>query len=184
MLKTTMNRRGLSTLHIVLIIAAVVLLLAITCAGIGMAMALPALAQARQMAQGFMSATQLSQIEMARDVFAARYVDDEQRPSFTVQQLIDDNFITLDLANSPLGPVSDGRGDFWVNPILVPDDEHGSPGEQRIGSYDRAMYESDQRVAVCFYGNQCEVVEFDEFQRLLELPINAGTDFDLPARLR
>jgi type II secretory pathway pseudopilin PulG len=181
MLKTTINRRGLSTLQIVLIVIGVVaVVFLITCVGLA-AILLPAIGKARETAMSMMSSLQLQQIEYARDVYANQYRNsNEPHPAFTLQMLINENYITSDLAQSPRGPVSDGRGDYWVNPILIPTDD----AEFRIASYDRAMYEWGYSVAVCYYGEGCEVVMLDEFTSLLALPVNAGTDFDLPVGTR
>lgn len=181
MLRSKHNRRGLSTPQIVLIVICVVVVaFLITCVGLA-AILLPAIGKARETAISMKSALQLQQIEYARDIYANQYRDrSEPRPAFTLQLLINENYITSDLAQSPRGPVSDGRGDFWVNPILIPTDD----AEFRIASYDRAMYEWGYSVAVCFYGEGCEVVMFDEFTDLLASPANAGTDFDVPVGTR
>jgi len=185
MIRTRQVRRGLSGLHITLIVIAVVVVVALSCGGLMLGLLLPALAKARDAAMGLQSTAMLSNLEWARDMYIQNHAEHENPPTHvTLQELIDQGYLTGDMRYSPTGNVSDGQGDYWFNPILKPDDEHGSPGDQRIASYDRAMYESRHRIAVCFYGIDCELVSYDEFQQILALPINADTDFNLPYRTR
>lgn len=180
MLRTTRNRRGLSTLHIVLIIVGAVLILMVTCAGLLAAVMLPALGKARDAAQSMKSQAQLQGMESVREIYAQQHQGSEDPPMLTLQMLIDEQYMTYELTLSPHGPVSDGRGDYWFNPVLFHDP---ADSEFRIASYDRAMYENHYRqVAYCLYGGECEVVDVEEFQRLMQLPENAGIDFDLPVR--
>lgn len=183
MVRSKHIRRGMTTLQIVLIVLGVLAVIVVSCAGLTIALVLPAIGKAREAALGIKSSAQLSQIETSREIYANDYRDsDEPQPQFTLDLLVAEEYITADLTASPRGPVADGGGDYWVNPILMPDDEHGSPGELRIASYDRAMYETSSEIAVCYYIEPCELVDVSEFQRLMDLPINAETDFNLPPR--
>jgi len=116
--------------------------------------------------------------EHARTLYASRHTDgDELHPPFTMQLLIDEQYIGAEAFHSLYGPASDGRGDYWFNPLLVAADD----ADRRIASYDRAMYEFHTRVAVCFYDEDCLLLDIDEFIHAMSLPANADVDFDLPA---
>ena len=174
------HRRGLSTLQIVLIIVAAVVVLSITCAGLLAALALPAIATARNHARGAQSTMHLQQFEFLREDLQLQAASREgAQGQLTIEQLLSSGNITSDMLESPFGPVSDGLGDYWLDPTITPEND----AELRIASYDRAMYESASHVAVCFYLEGCQTVPFDEFAELLALPVNAETDFNLPARL-
>lgn len=186
-LNARLQRRGLSTGNVIIIVAIVVFLLMLMCVGLGLAFILPSLGVAREAANTVKSGTQLRQIEMSREVYARQFADETQRPSaITFNMLIDEGYMTAELINSPFGPVPDNGGDYWLNPR--PElDEPQSPalGDNRtIASYDRAMYANANAVSYAYFGGEIAVVPHEEFDRLLAQPANSGIDFNLPARRR
>ena len=88
-------------------------------------------------------------------------------------------YIEGDGLSSPFGPVSDGRGDYWINTKLRRLNASTIPDRQ-VAIYDRAMYESGVAVTVCFIDGHVEALDAWEFDALINEEPNAGTEFDRP----
>ena len=173
-------RRGLTTAQTTWIIVAVIAgVLLLTCIGVGLAtgIMLPAIGKARQNAMGMKSVAQLQQIEQAISIAAAD-------PNLTIdstQNLIDNGLVTPQILSSPLGPVGDDKGDYWIA-FDRPDPSEVSAPEKYIVAYDRAMYASEPMVAACLLNGTCETLKVNKFDSLLNDPANADREFNLPKR--
>jgi hypothetical protein len=135
---------------------------------------LPSVAQAREQAVMLKSSTQVRELSMAMMTYAADH-HDAAPPDF--ERL--GPYCGPGLLNSPYGPVSDGRGDYWMNTTVRRLSDCQFPNRQ-IAFYDRAMYENAREVAVGFYDGHVETMSTWEFDVMIADEPNAGTDFDLP----
>ncbi|MHC4992971.1 MAG: hypothetical protein ACYTGC_18510, partial [Planctomycetota bacterium] len=135
---------------------------------------LPSIAKAREQARVTMSSAQVRQLSMAMMTYAAEH-DDAAPDSFDALR----PYFHPALLNSPYGPVSDGRGDYWMNATVPRLSACRFPAKQ-IAFYDRAMYESAPKVAVGFYDGHVETMDTWALEALMAEEPNAGTDFDLP----
>jgi len=145
-------------------------------AAVGAGLLLPALSKARETAKETKAATQLRQIGMAIHTFAADH-DDALPPD--LKTLIDGNFITEDLLQSPSGPAPDGGTDFWINLTMKKMSDVKQPDKHIMG-YDRVMYANSHAVNVLFFDGHVEKLASFEFDALRAEEPNAGTDFDMP----
>ena len=137
---------------------------------------LPALAKARESAKSLKSSTQVRQIIMSAMAYAADKND--QLPA-NVDALIEAQFITPDLLNSPFGPVPDGGRDYWMLATDKPLSQFQDPA-RTIFAYDRAMYVQGGTVAVGFLDGHAELLEAWDFRQRIDQEPNAGIDFDIP----
>ncbi len=181
-------RRGLSTAQTITIVVVVVLAL-LSCLGVALILGLflPALGHARDTAMAIQSQSQLRTIDQAIQVFHDR----ENRFPESLDELIDEAYITPEMLESRFDWSGDGRGDYWI--LLdrsafqgLSDEDDGDrrvddPG-RFVVSYDRAMYAEQRIVATCFLDRSCDLMEWQAFDELLRDPVNAGRDFDLPER--
>jgi hypothetical protein len=135
---------------------------------------LPSIEQAREQARVTMSAAQVRQLLIAMMTYAAEH-DDAAPPGFDALR----PYMGPGLLNSPLGPVSDGRGDYWMNTTVRRLRDCRFPSKQ-IAFYDRAMYENTHEVAVGFYDGHVETMSTWELDLKIAEEPNADTDFDLP----
>jgi hypothetical protein len=135
---------------------------------------LPSMGKAREQARITMSSTQVRQLSIAVMTYAAEH-DDALPPGFKALG----PYIGPGLLNSPFGPVSDGRGDYWMNTTVGRLSQCRFPQKQ-IAFYDRAMYEHAHEVAVGFYDGHVETLSTWELDVMIADEPNAGTDFDLP----
>jgi hypothetical protein len=135
---------------------------------------LPSIGEAREQARVTMSSAQIRQLSIAMMTYAAEH-DDAAPPSLKALG----PYIGPGLLNSPLGPVSDDRGDYWMNTTVRRLSECRFPNK-RIAFYDRAMYEHTDEVAVGFYDGHVETMGTWELEAMMTDEPNAGTDFDLP----
>ncbi len=167
------SRRGLSRAAVVLTVVA--------CAGIIVGALIHMLSGNGEMVQRTKSATQMRAIALA----AYTKVKSEQDGllDFSFDILIGEEYLTESMLDSPLGDVSDGRGDYWAYPNPVDMDGTDVPA-QLIILYDRAAYETCDRIPVCFLNGRCGHVELVEFEALIATPPNGGVDYDLPVRGR
>ena len=99
----------------------------------------------------------------------------------SLNQLAAEGVITDDMLVSPFGPVSDARGDYWSYPDPIDEESIADPSMLLI-LYDRAMYESDDYVAVAFLDGDATVISPGELDELIRQPPNGAVDYDLPAR--
>jgi len=137
---------------------------------------LPALGKARENAQELKAATQLRQIGMAIQVYAAEH-DDALPPD--LKTMIDQNFFTEELLQSPSGPAPDGGADFWIN-LKIKKLDDAKFSSKHVMGYDRVMYASGETVNVLFFDGHVEKIPTHEFDALIAAAPNEGTDFDLP----
>jgi prepilin-type processing-associated H-X9-DG protein len=137
---------------------------------------LPAIGQARQKAQIAKSSAQIRQLAIAMMTYAADN-DDAAPPSLEALR----PYLGADLPTSPFGPVSDGRGDYWMNTTLQRL-SHSKVPHQHVAFYDRAMYEHSHSVVVGFFDGHVKTMSAWELEALISDEPNAGTDFDLPRR--
>ncbi|MHC4787463.1 MAG: hypothetical protein ACYTE6_16015, partial [Planctomycetota bacterium] len=135
---------------------------------------LPSYAKAHEQARGLKSSTQLRQLAIAVMTYAAEH-DDALPPGFEALR----PYIHPGLLHSPWGPVTDGRGDYWMNTTVQRLSACRFP-ERQIVFYDRAMYEHTDEVAVGFYDGHVVIMSTWELDELIADEPNAGTDFDLP----
>jgi hypothetical protein len=98
-----------------------------------------------------------------------------------LNQLAAGGRITDDMLRSPFGPVSDSRGDYWSYPDPIDEESIADTGMLLI-LYDRAMYESDDYVAVAFLDGDAMIISPRELDELITQPPNGAVDYDLPAR--
>lgn len=143
-------------------------------AAMGAGVMLPALGQARAKAESAKASAQVRQLSIAMMMYAAEN-DDAAPPSLDALQ----PYLGPGLLDSPFGPVSDGRGDYWLNTSIGRFATLQRPDEV-IAIYDRAMYEHTDEVAVGFCDGHVQVMDTWDFEALTEQEPNAGTDFDLP----
>ena len=146
----------------------------IAVAAMGAGILVPSLEKAREQARVTKSAAQVRQLSMAMMVYAAEN-DDLAPPGWPALE----PFLGPGMLNSSFGPVSDGRGDYWMNTSVRRLSDPRRPDEV-IAFYDRAMYERTHEVAVGFFDGHVQVMSTWEFEMLLEEEPNLGTDFDLP----
>jgi hypothetical protein len=146
----------------------------IAVAAMGAGVLLPSLDKAREQAREAKASAQVRQLCIALMIYAAEN-DDAAPPDWAALE----PYLGPGLLDSPYGPVSDGRGDYWMNTSVARVSELRRPDEL-IAFYDRAMYEHTHEVAVGFYDGHAEVVSAWEFEALIEEAPNAGIDFDLP----
>jgi hypothetical protein len=137
---------------------------------------LPALGKARESAKQVKSAAQLRGISMAIMTYAA---DNADKLPASMDELIQKEFITADLLDSPVGPAADGGDDYWLNLSVKKLADVKNPTDKILG-YDRAMYAKGDMVAVVFFDGHVQQVAVWQFQQLIQEEPNAGTDFDLP----
>ncbi|MHC4768195.1 MAG: hypothetical protein ACYTEI_05735, partial [Planctomycetota bacterium] len=135
---------------------------------------LPSIAEAREQARVTMSSAQIRQLSIAMMTYAAEH-DDAAPPSYAALK----PYLGPGLLISPYGPVSDDRGDYWMNTTVRRLSECRFPNRQ-IAFYDRAMYENAHEVAVGFYDGHVETMNTWEFDVKIAEEPNADTDFDLP----
>ncbi|MHC4218195.1 MAG: hypothetical protein ACYSU7_07020 [Planctomycetota bacterium] len=143
-------------------------------AGVVAGVMLPAVGKARENAKAMKSAAQVRELAVAMMIYAA---DNDDAAPPDLKALAD--YIDPRLLHSPFGPVSDGRGDFWMNTSLKRLSQSRFP-DQQVAFYDRAMYEHSHELAVGFFDGHIQVMDTWEFETLIEEEANAGTDFDLP----
>jgi hypothetical protein len=137
---------------------------------------LPALGEARQNARAMTSLKCVQSIVVGVQVYANDH-DGAAPPS--LEAMLQDELLPEQFLLSPMGPASDGRGDYWLNTALRPADDSRSP-ERRVLAYDRAMYRTGSSVAVGFMDGHVELMSIPDFKTLIAADPNAGTDFDLP----
>ncbi len=135
---------------------------------------LPAMAKAQQSARSTKSAAQARTMMTAVFMYATDH-DGAAPPGF--EAMMEAQYFGPDLLASPLGPVSDGRGDYWMNTRL---DFDSAWPDRQVVIYDRAMYERDATVAVGFLDGHVETIAVGAFKAIINAEPNAGTDFDLP----
>ena len=97
----------------------------------------------------------------------------------SMQVLIDAKYITADMLISPLGPVYDDGGDYWINPWQGALSEIQFP-DRMIAGYDRAAYVQYRQVPVLFFDGHVEMMEIWDLMERMEDPIHEGIDFQLP----
>lgn len=181
-------RRGLSTAQTITIVAVVVLAL-LSCLGVALILGvlLPTLGHARDTAMAIQSQSQLRTIDQAIQMFHDR----ENRFPESLDELIDEAYITSELLESRFDWSGDGRGDYWVflDRSASLGLSHEDDGDRRVDapgrfvvSYDRAMYAEQRFVVACFLDRSCDLMEWQVFDELLRDPVNDGRDFDLPER--
>jgi prepilin-type processing-associated H-X9-DG protein len=137
---------------------------------------MPSLAKAQDNARAVKSAAQIRMLVVSMMAYAAEH-DDASPPSIDALR----PYIDRDRLTSPFGPVSDGRGDYWMNTDVERLAEIRFP-DRRVAFYDRAMYEKGKHVTVGFFDGHVETMSTWELEMLIEEEPNAGTDFDLPDR--
>ncbi|TVQ53714.1 MAG: hypothetical protein EA377_07445 [Phycisphaerales bacterium] len=140
------------------------------------AMFLPALHQARTRAIEYRTVTQLRKVAMAALAYAAE--NDDRVPS-SLDDLVEQRYITPDLLVSPFGPVGDGQGDIWMSSRHQRFSMSHLP-DREILAYDRAMFANHHLVAVLFYDGHVEVLDHWEFLERVEDALHQGIDFNLP----
>lgn len=183
------HRRGLSTLHIVLIVAGIVVVLG--CLGLALlaGIMLPAFGKARVMAMAAMSEANLRAIESARNARISEHrianPDSNDLPidMLELDRLVRDGLLTIETVQSPYDRPPDGQPDYWVM-LVRPVEQAVEDAFMFIVSYDQAMYAESLHLPACFLDGQCRTMRIDEFEALLAHPANAGRDFDLPAQQR
>jgi hypothetical protein len=146
--------------------------IAMGAAAVGVMM--PAMAKARTNAKPAKSAAQVRQLTIAMMMYAADN-DDFAPPSFEALE----HYLGRGMLDSPYGPVSDHRGDYWMNTSVERVSTSRRPDRQ-IAFYDRAMYENMHEVVVGFYDGHVETMTAWDFEALIGEEPNAGVDFDLP----
>ncbi|HRQ75650.1 MAG TPA: hypothetical protein PK098_06990 [Phycisphaerales bacterium] len=181
-MRRRIHRRGLTNGQTALIISIVVIvLLALSCFGLLLmgGIMLPALGQARQAAQSMKSMIQLQSLEMAQTQFVQDFPD--QQPTF--ENLVANNYITVEMTQSPFGPVPDGGGDYWL--LLQRSElEDAADAVQVVIGYDRAMYASHYAVAVLFADGSTNLLSIADFEQLVATPPNDRDAMSLPNRTR
>lgn len=180
-MRTRIYRRGLTNGQTALIISVVVIVvLALSCFGLLLmgGIMLPALGQARQAAQSMKSMTQLKGLQMSQTLLLQDFPDLE--PTF--ENLIANNYIMVEMTESPFGPVMDGGGDYWLSMPQLGLGPDPAVGARLIVGYDRAMYASHHVVAVLFANGNTELLSVEEFISLAGSPPNTDSNLNLPAR--
>jgi hypothetical protein len=176
------HRSGASKVLVISIIGAVVVVLllcvgsALVLRGIGGPM-VDALNESRIAASEMKSQVITKQVALARSIAHDEFED----RAITIAFLLEQNYISQELLQSSFGPVSDGRGDYWLHPSppeLGPD---RSPARCVI-AYDRAMYQNHASVSFASADGGGGLLERAQFDALLAEPENQGVDHDLPAR--
>jgi prepilin-type processing-associated H-X9-DG protein len=143
-------------------------------AALGGGVILPSFGQARQQARIAKSSAQVRQLVIAMMIHAAEN-DDAVPPGFEALG----PYIDPGMLSSPFGPVSDGRGDYWMNTTVGRLSRCRFPDRQ-VALYDRAMYEHADKVVVGFFDGHVEILSTWELDALAADEPNAGTDLDLP----
>ncbi len=139
---------------------------------------LPALEKAQHNAKSVKSAAQIRQLLMALHTFAA---ENNDRLPRDWHQLVDDGYIPDALLDSPLGPVWDGRGDYWLNTALETFGAIDAP-DRTILVYDRAMAGQHANVVIGFADGHVETVHWRELEIRADEEVNRGFDLDMPER--
>jgi prepilin-type processing-associated H-X9-DG protein len=136
---------------------------------------MPALGKARSNAKELKSATQLRQISMAMMIWEQEH---DALPE-SIEAMVKGQFLTPEIFNSPLGPVFDAEGDYWINMEFQNSSDIESPDRLVLG-YDRAMAAQGRKVAVVFFDGHVETVSIDDFMDLIADDPNSDFDFNLP----
>jgi hypothetical protein len=135
---------------------------------------LPSIGKAREQAQLVQAATQVRQLTVAMMIYAAENVDAVPGDFEALGPYLGEGILS-----SPFGPVSDGRGDYWMNTTPTNISAIRFPNRQ-VAFYDRAMYEHACKVAVGFFDGHAAIMDKPDFDALIAVEPNAGIDFDLP----
>lgn len=147
---------------------------------IAAAIMIPALEKARGHAREHgdhaQSAAQLRQISMAIMIYAQ---DHNDRLPQNLRELVDGDYVTHDLLQSPLGPVADHQGDYWFNTSVGRFSGAAEPDRQILG-YDRASYAGGDQIAVVFFDGHVETMSRDDFDRIIAAKRHAGVEFNQP----
>lgn len=181
-MRRRIHRRGLTNGQTALIISIVVIvLLALSCFGLLLmgGIMLPALGQARHAAQGMKSMIQLQSLEIAQTQFVRDFPD--QQP--TLDSLVVNNYVTVEMTQSPFGPVTDGGSDYWLL-WQRPEFEDAAAASQFVIGYDRAMYASHYAVAVLFADGSTNLLSVADFEQRVTTPPNDRDTMSLPYRTR
>ncbi|MHC4416725.1 MAG: hypothetical protein ACYS0G_15760 [Planctomycetota bacterium] len=173
-------RKGMSRLAVMILIVVAVAILIVGFVGAVVFGAvvkptLSAMSEAEIMAMETKSETQVTMIVQA--VQFAR--GEAPAAEITFSYLLEEAFLIEDLLQSPFGPVSDGRGDFWLHPSPAAFGAVTDPSSYVV-AYDRAMCENHSTVAVGYLDDSCRTVTVEEFKKQVNSPPNGNTDYDLP----
>ena len=137
------------------------------------------LGEKRVSANQLKSTTIVRQLAMAQ-VIAQREFEDVESP--TIAFLIQQDFITEELLQSPFGPVKDGGGrDYWLHPSR-PSVDSTTEARRFVIAYDRAMYRHHDSVSVAYHDGKADLLDRAAFEALLRARPNGGVDYELPTR--
>ncbi len=149
---------------------------AIAGAALAGGLVMPALAKAQQNAKAIQSTSMIRQLLIAMHTYASDHRDASPPSMQAIKEYLGPGF-TL---QSPLGPVHDGQGDYWLNTTFKQLSQVQWPDRQ-IALYDRAMFANSPRgIAVGFFDGHVQLLELMEFLAMMEEDPNNGTDFNLP----
>ncbi|MCI0365260.1 MAG: DUF3352 domain-containing protein [Phycisphaerales bacterium] len=118
----------------------------------------------------------LRELGMALQLYA---VENNDRFPNSVDKLLQMEFVTADVFDSPAGDAADGGPDYWFDTSAMRLSAVRNP-DRRILAYDRVMYEGGQKVSVLFVDAHVETMPISKFQSLITQPPNGGIDFELP----
>ena len=148
----------------------------VVAAAVAAGVVMPAIGKAREAAVATRSMASLKNISIGMMTYGAEF-NDAVPPS--AQTLVDKDYIPADLLHSPVGPVPDGKGDFFFNLNIKKFSDSKNPNRHVLG-YDRALLAKKGKAVVVFYDGHVEQMDADQFQHLISQPPNAGVDFKLP----
>ncbi len=123
------------------------------------------------------SMSHVKQITMGMHVYA---VDSNDESPSSLEQLLDEDYLTEEFLSSPFGPVWDDGGDYLLRGGL--NLSRIQEPWRTVAAYDRAMYAHCERVAVGYADGHAELLSIAEFQHLLHTEANADYDWQLPER--
>lgn len=148
-MRRSIQRRGLSTTHIVLIVVGSLLLVSCLVLPLLLGIFLPAVATARDAAKTAKSMTQIKMIIQAVDQYQRDHSG--QQPA-SVQALTDGGLAWSGINVSPFGPAADGRGDYWVD-FTLGGERREKEASTLIVCVDRAMLAGDRPTVVVGYAD-------------------------------
>jgi prepilin-type processing-associated H-X9-DG protein len=137
---------------------------------------MPALGKARESAKQAKSMAHMQQIGMGVMTYAAEFND--QLPA-SAAILVENGYLTDDIFQSPVGPVGDGHGDYFLNVSVRKMADVKYPNRMILG-YDRAMLAERGTTVVLFYDGHVSAMEWDELMEHAAQPECAEIDFKFP----
>lgn len=148
-MRRSMQHRGLSTTHIVLIVVGSLLLVSCLVVTLLTVVLFPATAKARDAAKTVKSKYQVIQIIQAADQY---HRDHFGRAPASIRELTDAGFLPAGLSMSPFGPTADGGGDYWVD-LTLGGDRGVNATSDVIVCVDRAMLAAERPGIVVGFAN-------------------------------